>query len=706
MSVKHVGMPFSNPRFSSESRVANLAVTLAISATASVAAPVEASTIYAVSIFLACLCITLFAAVFALLVGRRVKHAPIPAPVTVPSAAEIVTNAPDAIFVIQESGEILSGNPSAEKLFGYSLAELRGKSIAALIPPPSRGRHRENYIHASQGKELVGVRKSGGSFPLDLVLTELPGEPVKRFSVIVHDRSDRNRVEAEIESQRRFADSLIDNLPALLVVVDRDGRIVRFNRSCEELTQFSEGELRGQYLWQAVATPADMELAEQELLDILAGEFPSQSVSSWYLRDNSTRIVSWTHNALRDEYGRLTHLVSTGADVTNTLQLEDRRREAESLGTASRLAGGIAHDFNNLLTAITGYSGLALVNLEDRNPVRNDIEEIRRASDRGASLTRQLLTFSGNHPRNAKHVNCNDAVRNVERLVRVMAGEGIHVDLSLVSDLPPVYADSQLIEECIMHLVANAKEAMPHGGTLQIQTGIRSLNRTRLDAHPPVGPGEYVTLSVVDNGTGIPSEALPHIFEPFFTTKESAVCHGMGLAMVYGIVRQAEGSIVVHSAPKYGSTFRIFLPLAPDQADRPKPDPVNEESLRGDETVLLVMESDAERQRLRDDMESAGYKVLDARSGLQALEIVHKTTEIIHLLVTDLTLPRMSGPALGASIEERIPAIRTLFATSRGAEEIARLGLHPESVLRLGPTIDRRSVLLRIRESLTSNSSQ
>ena len=690
----------------SGSRVANLAVTLALSATASVAAPTPASNYTAVNVALGCLCAMLLTLVGVLLLTRRSTKTVAAAPVVVPGAGEIVKFSRDAIFVILESGEILSSNPAAEKLFGYPFNEVRGKSIAALIPPPAKGRKRANYIHAAEGRELIGIRKAGTRFPLDLVLSELPAQNgEKRFSVIVRDRSDRNRAEEEIDGQRRFASSLIDNLPALLIVVDHEGRLVRYNRTCEELTQFSEGELRGQYVWQAVAAPAEMERAEEQMLEVLNGEFPSHSYSSWCLRDNSMRTISWTHNALRDEYGRLTHVVSTGADVTNSLQAEERRRETESLSTAGRLAGGVAHDFNNLLTAITGYSGLALVNLDDRDPVRNDIEEIKRASDRGASLTRQLLTFSGNHPRNTKQVSFNDAVRNVERLVRVMASEGIHVDLSLEADLPMVIADLQLVEECILHLVANAKEAMPNGGTLQIQTGVRSLNRTRLDARPPLGPGEYVTLSVVDTGTGIAPEALPHIFEPFYTTKTGPVSNGMGLAMVYGIVRQAEGSIVVHSAPKYGSTFRIFLPLAPNQV-RPKPEPVNEESLQGEETVLLALESDVERQRLRETMEAAGYRVLEARSGLQALEIAHKTVEILHLLVSDVVLPRMTGPALAESVQARIPAVRTLFATSRGIEEIERQGLRPEDVLRLDRTVDPRRVLQRIRESLSAKSAQ
>ena len=202
-------MPPTNPRFPNGSRVANLAVSLAISATASVAAPVAPQSLTALNITLGCLAVTLLATVIALLVRGRTKVDQIPAAVVVPGAGEIVKSARDAIFVIQESGEIASSNPAAEKLFGYPFSELRGKSIAALIPPPAKGRRRENYIHSAEGRELIGVRKSGNRFPLDLVLSELPGPGGKRFSVVVRDRSDRNRAEEEIQTQQRFASALI-----------------------------------------------------------------------------------------------------------------------------------------------------------------------------------------------------------------------------------------------------------------------------------------------------------------------------------------------------------------------------------------------------------------------------------------------------------------------------------------------------------------
>ncbi|MBM3757850.1 MAG: PAS domain S-box protein [Acidobacteria bacterium] len=672
-------------------------------ASASYASPAGAATSNGLVTLLSILCFLFAAGIILLLFRKKASAAAVQYEIPlVPHAEEIVEGAKDAIFVIQESGEILSTNPSAERLFGFAFGEVQGKSIAALIPPPARGRKRANYIHDSEGRELFGVRKSGARFPLDISLSPLAGPGPKRFSVIVRDRSERNRAELEMQEQQRFAASVVEHMPALLVVVDHECRILRFNRACEDMTQFSEGEIRGQYLWQAVASPDAMDKAEAEARELLAGDFPSRSESVWCLRDNSLRTIAWTHNALRDEYGRVTHVISIGIDATTRLQLEERRRESEALSAAGRVAGGVAHDFNNLLTAITGYSGLVLGNLADEDPVRGDIEEIKRASDRGASITRQLLTFSGKHPRKPQAVDLNQTVRGVERLLRVMAGDNVHVDLSLEPNLPAVMGDPQQLEEAIMQLAANAKDAMKHGGTLQVQTGVRSLNRTRTDARPPLGPGDYVTVSVVDTGAGIEPDALPHLFEPFFTTKDHPRAKGMGLAIVYGIVRQAGGSIVVHSAPKFGSTFRLFLPLAPNQKIHREEDSPADQAQQGDETVLLAIESDHARKNLRDALEPAGYSVLEARSALQALEIAHKSPHMIHLLIADVVLPRMGGLDLAASIRDNRPAIRVLFASARSEEEIAKQGVPPSTVIRLDGTPDDRALLRRVRDTLAA----
>lgn len=685
-------------RFAANSRLADWAVYLIAATTASAAAPIDTYTTSAAEVFFACLFLMLVASLLVLYAVRPTIRRRADAPV--PLHTDLIQTARDAIFVIRRSGEILTANPAAEALFGYALSAIQGHPLTALIPPPSNAR-RANYLLSSHGQELTAIRKSGERFPIEISISELPE---LCLSVVIRDRSDARRARLEIEHQRDFAHSLLTHFPALLVVTDHDGRIVLFNHAAEELTQFSEGEIRGQFLWQALAMPSQMEDAEQRFRALVDGEFPARSESLWCLRDNSIRTISWTHSALRDQYGRISHILSAGEDITNRHLAEERRRESQALSTAGRLASGIAHDFNNLLTAITGYSGLALSTLSTANPVRQDIEEIQRAGDRGASLTRQLLAFSGNHPRQTRPIDCNEAVRNIERLLRVMTGDRIQLDFALEPNLPLVLADLQLIEECIMHLVANAKEAMPDGGTLQVQTGLRTLNRTRLDARPPIGPGEFVTISVVDTGVGIPPDALPHIFEPYFTTKQTPIGNGMGLAIVHGIVRQAEGSIVVHSAPRQGSTFRILLPLAPVQSGSGRPEPVSDPALLGDETVLLALEDDTERAQIRESLEAAGYTVLAAANAPEAIEFANQAPGAIHLLISDILLPRMSGPTLAASIQEQIPALRTLFATSRGIAEIERQGLDPHTVLRLDRQSERSILLHRVRESLAAPS--
>lgn len=687
-------------------RAGTLVTAVAISATASVAEPAVPSSdaiwlAAAVAAFAAAL---LVVALFAVKSRLRKRAAFIPAS-TLLTADEVIRSARDAILLIKDSGEIIGSNPAAENLFGYSFSEIQRTTISTLIPPPAYGRRQSSYcLESLAERDLLGVRKSGTRFPLESVLSELSGRQPKCFSLIVRDRTNKDRAEKELAANLRVAADTLEHLPCLLVVVDRDGRLVRFNRACEELTQFSEGELRGQQIWNDLAVAPSASGPGALIPNIQSDQFPFRSQSAWVVRDHSARTISWTHNALRDDMGRLSYIVSTGTDVTVSVLSEERRREAESLQTAGRLAGGIAHDFNNLLTSITGYSGLALVNVNAHDSVRHDLEEIKRAGDRGAALTRQLLTFSGNQPRQAGRVDFNEAIRNVERLIRLMVPDSIRLDLAIEKNLPLALADRPSIEECVMQLVANAKEAMPLGGTLQIQTGTCQLNRTRVDAHPPLGSGDYITISVVDTGSGISPETLPHIFEPYFTTKDNPASHGMGLAMVYGIVRQAHGSIIVHSAPKFGSTFRILLPLAPDQAMLTRNEPIPEESLRGEETVLLAMDSDLDRERLRDVMEQAGYTVLDARSGLQALEIAHKFPSVIHLLVADIALPRLAGSALAESVRSRLPGIRTLFASAMSTDQLERQGIPAADVFPVSQTLDRQALLVRMRETLSSTS--
>jgi two-component system, cell cycle sensor histidine kinase and response regulator CckA len=679
----------------------------AIVSTASFAAPPAGVSAAAANQFLVLLAIilALAAALFVSLwlLGRR---KPAPASTPLPGGSEIVESARDAIFVIEDSGAIVSCNQAAENLFGYPAAELRGKSISALIPPPDRGRRRANYIHASEGRVLNGIRKSGQTFPLDLMLTELPSSAGKRFSIILRDRSARTRAEQELESRQKFTDAVLDELPVLVVVASHDGRILRFNRACEDLTDFSEGELRGQTLWQALAAPDAMEAAQAEFQRLLDGEFPTHSTSTWCLRDHGLRTIAWNHNALRDEIGRLTHIVSVGAAAPAAVL--DSGAHQGSLDAAARMAGGIAHEFNNLLTAIAGYSGLVLGAIDPAHPSRRDVEEIRKAGDRAAVLTRQLLAFSGKLPRKPEPVNINNILEDSLRILRPIAAEAsIHIDLSLDSALPPVLADPRQLEECLLHLAAAAREAMPSGGTIQLESSVRNLSRPRPDARPQLAPGEYATFSLVHTGEGLPQSLLPHIFEPFVLSRELARSNGMSLAIAYGIVRQNGGSILVQSAPGCGATYRVFFPFAaaglpgPVSAarDAQDADPTQSAPPVNDETILVATDSDSDRRRMRDALQQAGYLVLEARSALQAMEIAHKAPDAIHLAICDVQVPRMSGPELAATLRGIRSEIRSLYASAKSADEIRRQGMEPSSVFSIAEWDDAR-FLARVRQSL------
>lgn len=645
---------------------------------------------------------SLAAVVFAWL-WLQSRRKPVPSAAPIAGGSEIVESARDAIFVIEDNGAIVSCNDSAESLFGFAIAELRGKSISSLIPPPERGRRRGNYIHSAEGRVLNGIRKSGQNFPLDLMLSELPSSNGKRFSLIVRDRSERTRAERELEAQNKFSSDVLDELPALVVVADHEGRILRFNRACEDLTQFSEGEVRGQTVWQALAAPASMEAAEADYHRLIENELPARAESVWCLRDGSLRRIEWTHTALRDEIGRLTYLISVGGTVAFTGNTAPANGLQESLDAAARMAGGVAHDFNNLLTTISGYSGLLLGSLDPAHPARRDVDEIRKAGDRAAILTRQLLAFSGKLPRQPEQVSLNDVVNGAVRILRSLIAEsGIHLDISLDAELPVLTLDPRQLEECILHLTAGARDAMPDGGTLQLETATRTVSRRRNDARPALEPGDYVTLSVVHTGMGIPPSLLPHIFEPFSATREFPKSNGMGLAIAYGIVRQNGGSIMVQSAPGCGATYRIYFPAAAAVQPAPLDEPEAAlETIGGDETILVATENDRDRRRMRDALQQAGYFVLEARSALQAMEIAHKAPDAIHLAICDIQVPRMSGPELAATLRGIRSEIRSLYASSKSEDEMRRQGMEPSSVLKIDG-LDEQQFLLEVRQRLSA----
>jgi two-component system cell cycle sensor histidine kinase/response regulator CckA len=690
----------------------NVAILFAASATASVAAPPHLPTAAPPSWLVGALVMLVCAAGalgwFLWDARRRLhlagKNPPLP-PQDALSAA-IVRDSSDAIFTIDAAGLVQSMNPAAVRQFGYAIEEIRGKSISALIPPPARGRQRSNYMANPGTRELFGVRRDGTRFPVDVKMDELTFANWNLMGLSVRDISTRHASEKDLEQRLASAEAIVNQTGALVFVLSRDGVIERMNRACEALLDFSGGEVRGQEIWAIVAVPARMEALREQVKPLLRGPFPCREELVFAARDGHEYTMSCVFTATLDELSTIESIILTAHDISARKAFERTHLRTERMAAVSRLAGGVAHDFNNLLTAITGYSGLALQQLDAANPLRKDLEEIKRAGDRGAAITRQLLAVSGRHPRRPRLVNLNESLKSAERMLRVLTGEPVQLEMHPDPKLPPVEADLAQVEEVILHLAAFLREQMPQGGRLAIRTAVQQMDLGQADSEPPLAAGTYVVLTLTDTSRGLSPQAMAHLFEPFFPAQETTRPNGLGLAMVAGLIKQNGGAIAASPIPGGGNCVRVYWPKAaqpefvtPERATPlfmvPKPVVTN-----GTETVLVAMEQDEERERVRAMLEPAGYTVLEARSGLQAMEISHKHSGTIHVVMTDILLPRMAGADLILGIRVARPAIRSLYVTSRSTPEILNQGLTPGSVMMLSAETEAKDLLVRLRSVL------
>jgi len=340
-----------------------------------------------------------------------------------------------------------------------------------------------------------------------------------------------------------------------------------------------------------------------------------------------------------------------------------------------RLAGGVAHDFNNLISAIMGYSELVLLKLDEKDPVRRDIEQIHQAGVRAGRLTRQLLAFSRKQKLAPRLLDLNTVITDMKKILQRVIGEDVKLTTRLEQDLGLVRADPGQIEQVIMNLAVNARDAMPRGGSLTIETGGLVLEEEAASGHPALSPGAYVTVTVSDTGFGMDAETQSHIFEPFFTTKEVDQGTGLGLATVYGIVKQSGGDIFVTSALGRGTTFRIYLPWVEATVEAFKEELAESNPLRGHETVLLVEDEEMVRDLTAEILKKNGYNVLVASNPGEALLLAEKHPEPIHLLLSDVVMPLMNGPELAERIGRLRPAVKVLLMSGYAADTLARHGI-------------------------------
>ncbi len=403
---------------------------------------------------------------------------------------------------------------------------------------------------------------------------------------------------------------------------------------------------------------------------------------------------------LCDEMGMPSRAVGTAQDITERRSLEDQFRQAQKMEAVGRLAGGVAHDFNNLLTVITSYAEFLLDDLAPEDPRRRDVEEIRNAGGSAAGLTRQLLAFSRQQVIQPQVLDLNDVVTNGEKLVKRVVGEDIEVVTAPGPELGGVKADPGQLEQVIMNLAVNARDAMPRGGKLTLETANVELDEVYVQGHPLAKPGQYVMLGVSDTGVGMDEQTQARVFEPFFTTKEAGT--GLGLATVYGIVKQSGGLIRVYSEPGHGTSFKIYLPRVDEPAEELAASAVTADSLRGTETVLLAEDAAGLRVVARQVLERYGYRILEAPNGEAALRLAAKHHGLIHLLLTDVVMPERSGRQLAEDLAVVRPGVKVLYMSGYTDDAVVRHGVLEHGVSFLQKPFTPDALARKVRQVLDS----
>ena len=420
--------------------------------------------------------------------------------------------------------------------------------------------------------------------------------------------------------------------------------------------------------------------------------------ATWKKKDGTRIRVQLSVRASRDAQGQVEYYEAFVRDITGQRQMEAQLAQAQKMEAIGRLAGGVAHDFNNLLTIILSYSELLLQDMRPDAPTRDDIEQIRKAANGASELTRQLLAFSRQQVLQPKVVDLNAAVSGIERLLSRVLREDIQLGCSLAPDVGTVKVDPGQLEQVIMNLAVNARDAMPSGGRVTIETANVDMDETYVQAHALAAPGRYVMLAVTDTGMGMDAATQARIFEPFFTTKEVGKGTGLGLATVQGIVQQSGGFIWVYSEPNHGTCFKVYLPRV--DAPPSQTDDVAGGSLRGTETVLVVEDMAAVRAVTCQMLRRFGFTVHDAADGTTALELAQTIAHPIDLLLTDVVMPDINGRDLATQFQARRPHMKVLFMSGYTDDAVVRHGILQEGIAYLQKPFTPVSLVRKVREVL------
>jgi PAS domain S-box-containing protein len=523
------------------------------------------------------------------------------------------------------------------------------------------------------------------------------------------EMAERKEAEEALRQSEATTRAIVESAIDCIISIDNEGRITEFNPAAVRTFGYAREAVMGQDLAEKIIPASFRDSHRQGLLRYGAtgeGRVLGKRIEITAMRADGTVFpVELAVNAVSQEGP--TRFTASLRDLTERKLLEDQLRQAQKMEAVGQLAGGVAHDFNNLLTIIIGYSDVLLTDETVAAPQRADmLRQIHKAAEKAALLTRQLLAFSRKQILEPRILNLNDVVSDMEKMLRRLIGEDITVRTSLSADLSQISADAGQIEQVIMNLAVNARDAMPSGGELCIETQNTELDSSYADSHVEVKPGRYVMLAISDSGCGMDEATRARIFEPFFTTKEQGKGTGLGLATVYGIIKQSGAFIWVYSEPGQGTTFKIYFPMVEQSGERRHRGSDRHQPLRGNETILLVEDDAGVRALSRNILEMFGYTVLEAADPAEAVRICESYSGHIDALLTDVVMPHMNGRRLSELLQPQRPEMKVLFMSGYTDDAVVRQGVLQAGVNFVQKPFTPVALAGKVREVLDKNHRQ
>jgi two-component system, cell cycle sensor histidine kinase and response regulator CckA len=608
--------------------------------------------------------------------------------------------ASDAIFIIDRKGIILVANDEACLRYGFSHGEMIGRPLTE-FDATEQSNFLEERIAEVMRKgaatfESKHRRKGAAPLPVEINARSILFEEKKVVLAVARDISERKRNVAHL----RKLSVAVEQNPASIVITDINGIIEYVNPHFTALTGYTLDELVGKTPSILKSDETSREAYAELWQTILAG---GEWRGEFHNRKKNGELY-WEEALIapiRDDTGTITHFIAIKEDISERKELEGQLRHAQKMEAIGQLAGGVAHDFNNILTAIIGYASIMHIKLPDGSPLKKSAEQIMETAERGASLTQGLLAFSRKQVSNPRVIDLNEILQRLEQLLMRLISEDISLHLECASRPLPIVADSVEIEQVLMNLATNARDALADGGRIVITTTVVTLDPAFAQTHGFVQPGDYARLTFSDSGQGMDEETVKRIFEPFYTTKDLGKGTGLGLSIAYGIIKKHHGYIFCHSAIGSGTAFQIYFPLSATVPENiiapPTPDEIDP---AGRAIILLAEDSDSARAMMQDILEEFGYVVLAARDGQEAIDLYQRHRENIDLLLLDVMMPKLKGREVYDAVRRIDPTIKALFCSGYDDEKVHCQGGVASDMNFLSKPFTPKELLMKIREVL------